>query len=170
MDSTQMRATAYDAASFQTMDVLSFILGEHRYAIPLAFVQEVALIVPFTPVGRLPPLVEGVIECRGNVIPVLDLRAHLNVPARPAGPQDHLVILRSGDRNLALRVDQVAGVMRIDPERLHSSDQLKLPPSGVAGIIRLDGLMLLSDVPGFLAAVDQDLLDQWLETVRPGRT
>jgi purine-binding chemotaxis protein CheW len=153
-----------------SLNALGFSLQDHRYALPLEVVQEVALIVPFTPVGRLPRMVEGLIEYRGQVIPVLDVRAHLGVPARPADSHDHLVIVRAGTRITALRVDTVIGVVQIDPATVHTLDALQLPPAGVAGVARLeDGLILLHDIDSFLNCVDRDILDEWMKTARPER-
>lgn len=88
--------------------LLAFELSGQRYGLPLAAVLEVVRAVAITPLPGVPPVVEGAINVRGRVVPVLDLRARFGLPPHPLDPDQHLVLARTGRRLVAVRTDWVA--------------------------------------------------------------
>src|SRR5262249_23324974 len=90
-------------------------LGGQRYGLAVADVREIVRAVPPVPLPGAPPLVEGVINIRGSVVPVLDLRRSFGLPARPLEHTDHLVIVRTAGRLVALRVDRALDLVRVAP-------------------------------------------------------
>src|SRR5205085_6551817 len=62
------------------------------------------------------PAVEGVVNLRGRVVPVFDLRVRLGLPARAVAPSDHLIVAQSGGRLVALRVDRALDLIQLDAE------------------------------------------------------
>jgi chemotaxis signal transduction protein len=81
-------------------DVVVVDVGERRVAIPSSQAREVAAAGWVTPVPTAPPLVAGVMQLRGQVLPVLDL----GPAARPVRPEDSLLIVEYGPARAALRV------------------------------------------------------------------
>jgi purine-binding chemotaxis protein CheW len=81
-------------------DVVVVDVGDRRVAIPSSQAREVAAAGWVTPVPTAPALVVGVIQLRGQVLPVLDLGGH----ARPMRPEDSLLIVDYGPARAALRV------------------------------------------------------------------
>ena len=81
-------------------DVVVVDLGDRRVAIPSSQAREVAAAGWVTPVPTAPPLVAGVIQLRGQVLPVLDL----SQSGRPLRPEDSLLIVEYGPARAALRV------------------------------------------------------------------
>ena len=77
-----------------------------RFGLDAGSVQEVVRAVATTPLPMATPLVEGVMGLRGQVVPVLDLRAKLRLPAKGPEPSDDLVVARAGGHLVALRVDR----------------------------------------------------------------
>lgn len=122
------------------IEILELRLGDERYAVPLARVIEVAPRVALTELPGVASPIAGCIDYRGTPIPVIDLRARLERPARPGSLTDHLVIARTDRRPVALLVDRAVGVAAIDPDAVAAA-----PESArvVGGVVRLEGGLLL---------------------------
>jgi purine-binding chemotaxis protein CheW len=94
-----------EAWECQRREILVFEVGGRRYGLPASEVRELLRAVTILPLPQTPADVEGVINLRGTVVPVLDLRARLGLPAKPIEPSDHLVVLRGDQWLVALRID-----------------------------------------------------------------
>lgn len=92
-----------------------FRLERDRYALPLASIREV-VVAPerYTRVPRAPPSVKGVMNLRGRVVPVVDLKALLGVAATPAAGPGKVVLLDRGRRELGLLITDVDGIESIE--------------------------------------------------------
>lgn len=141
-------------------DLLTFDLGSQRCALVLADVVEVVRVVAMAHLPDAPPLVEGIIDLRGVVVPVLDLRARFGLPPKAVDLSDHLLIARAGLRLVAIRVDHARSLVGIDP------GDIDHPPSAgnaLAGVAKLpDGLALIHDLATFLSADEGQSLDDAL--------
>jgi len=144
-------------------EVLLFTLEGQRYALPLEDVRELVRAVRLTPLPRAPAVVEGLLDLRGELLPVLDLRRRFRLPARRLSPSDHLIVAQAGRRNLALRVDRAEGLLALEPGQLDASPR-ELPGVGyVAGALKLpDGLVLLHDLRTFLSEAEALELEEAL--------
>jgi purine-binding chemotaxis protein CheW len=144
-------------------EVLLFTLEGQRYALPLEDVRELVRAVRLTPLPRAPPVVEGLLDLRGELLPVLDMRRRFRLPARRLSPSDHLIVAQAGRRNLALRVDRAEGLLALEPGQLDASPR-ELPGVGyVAGALKLpDGLVLLHDLRTFLSEAEALELEEAL--------
>ena len=141
-------------------DFLLFTLDGQRFAIPLASAREVVRAVAITPLPGAPPVVEGVIDVRGAVVPVLDLRRRLGLASRPVSAADQMVLAWTGERQVALRVDRVEWMESIGPDRIEASDRITAGARHLAGVARLpDGIVLLHDLAAFLAQAEAEALD-----------
>ena len=142
------------------MDLLTFDLGGIRCALPASDVREVVRAVSILPLPNAPDAVEGVINVRGTLVPVLDLRRRLHLPAKPIAVSDHLVLVRAGARDVAVRVDRAVAVVAAADEHLEAPD----PDITAAPFIRAvgklaDGLVLVHDLRRFLDASEQASLE-----------
>lgn len=88
------------------MEILLFEVGGQRQALASRDVREVLPAVTVTPMVGAARFVEGVVNLRGSVLPVVDARAWLGLPTRPAEPSDHLIVVRVEERSAMLRVDR----------------------------------------------------------------
>ena len=116
--------------------LVTFTLGQQIYCLPVADVQEVLRMVAMTPLPDAPPEVLGAINVRGVPVLVLDLRRRLGLPAQPPTPVSPLLLVRFGNKCLALLVDRVNGVVHVPAT------------SDVTGLVRLGddlGVLLRSD-------------------------
>jgi purine-binding chemotaxis protein CheW len=141
-------------------DVLVFMVGGSRCAVPLAHVHEVARAVAITPLPTAPPIVEGVINVRGTVVPVVDLRSRLDLPPEPLRPEQRLIVVQAGARTVALRVDDVDWVSRVRTSSVAEPERIARGIGWLAGVARLrDGLVLLHDLDSFFRQGEAEALD-----------
>jgi purine-binding chemotaxis protein CheW len=96
--------------------IVVFLLAEQEYALPVADVHEV---IPYEPPTRVPVRDErvlGVINFRGQIVPVYDISAQFGITAAPVPTR--VVLINSADRRLGLAVTQVADVLSVNEEML----------------------------------------------------
>lgn len=131
--------------------VLVCDVGRDRYALPLDAVLEVVPAVALSPLPGAPPLVDGVINVRGTLVPVLDLRARLGLRREPLKASEHFVLAKAGEQTVALRVDRASDLLEIPAESFRSAEALRGETGLVTGAACLsDGLVVVCDLVAFL--------------------
>lgn len=145
-----------------------FVLEEQRYALHLSAVERVLPMVSVSPLPKAPEVALGAINVHGRVVPVLDPRRRFELPARDYGPTAHLLLARARQRDVALPVDEVLGVIEVAADLVASSGTV-LPDLGyVGGVVALeDGLLLIHDLDTFLSLDEELVLADALEEARP---
>lgn len=120
---------------------LTFWLDGQRYAISVAHVEGIVRMLPITSVPEYPPYAKGVIDLRGTVIPVLDLR--LRFGKREAEYTDATCIIncRVEENNIGLIVDEVDAVISITPDMISTPPRMEADPAKryLTGIARVSG-------------------------------
>ena len=120
--------------------VVCFTVGPYRCALDIMLVREVIPARPATPMPGAGPIIEGVVELRGALLPVIDLRRRLGVEAPP--PPGKYVVATVGGTGVALGVDAVHDVRRWDAAAVQPP-----PPSlvagSVAGVVHTDDEVVL---------------------------
>ena len=96
------------------LNVLIFEIEGQRHGVPAADVQELLPALAVMPVPGAPADVEGVINLRGVIVPVLNLRQRFGMAPRSVALSDHFIVLRLRDRLTALHVDHALEVARLD--------------------------------------------------------
>lgn len=153
--------------SGERLEILVFWLAAQRYALCLPEVKEVHRVVAITPLPTGPDVIEGVIDVRGELIPVMDLRKRLGRPEKPVQLSDHLILARADQRSVALRVDAVEGLVELEPGQVQSAREFASDAEYLAGIATLpDGLVLISDLHRFLSPGEATALDEALRVRR----
>lgn len=132
---------ATTSAAQDLFQVVSFRLAAEEYAFPITMVKEVILPAGITRVPQMPACIEGVINLRGAVIPVVDLRKRFGLTATPPTEQTRILIAKPGGRVVGFVVDAVSQVLKI------RRDQEQPPPETIAGIAQkyLHGIAKISD-------------------------
>lgn len=140
--------------------VLLFTVGEQRCALGLSAVERVVRAVAVTPLPGAPSFVAGIISVHGAVLPVLDLRQRLGLPARELGPGDAFILARASARRVALWVDAVHRVAEFAPEALVAAAGITPGlDDTLAGVARLpDGLAFVEQLDRFLSLEDEGAL------------
>lgn len=103
---------------------LSFSLGDEEYAVPLLSVKEVIAIPEITPVPHTPPYFLGIMNLRGQVISVMDLRLKLGIKANP-GAETTIIICDLKPYSIGLVVDSVNSVLNPVAERLNAKPEIQ---------------------------------------------
>lgn len=139
----------------------------HRCGLSADDVDEVHRAVEVTAVPLAPHVVEGVVDLRGEVVPVIGLRRRLGLAPSPVRPSDRLVFVRLPDRRVALRVDAVLDLVSVQAAQQIAGTEL-MPEAGyLEGIVRLDdGLLLIHDLTAFLSSQEAASLDEALAQQR----
>lgn len=145
------------------LQLVTFTLGTEEYGVDIMRVQEIIRMQDITRVPQMPPFIEGVINLRGNVIPVIDLRKRFALPVAEQTVQTRIVVVNVEGRVTGVVVDAVSEVMRV------GEDQLEPPPPVVAGIgheyLRGVGkiggrLVILLDLDRVLTVAEHEQLDK----------
>lgn len=119
--------------------------------------------VDISPLPGAPVIVEGIVNVHGTIVPVFDLRTRLGLPARTIDPSQHLVILTTGNRPSAVRVDAAEDFLSIaDADITISLADAGLGGAGaphVAGIAATaDGTTIIYDLAAFLSSSESETL------------
>lgn len=109
------------------IQLVVFILNNEEFACNINDVREVLKMVKVTPLPQSLKFIEGVINLRGEVIPVIDLRKRFNLPEVDYSERSRIIIVEVGSNQVGLIVDEVSEVLRL------SSSQVQASPSGVTG-------------------------------------
>lgn len=110
---------------------LNFWLGQEAFSLPILKVREIIRLQSITPVPRMPRCVKGVINLRGKIVPVMDLRERLELPSVDYDEHSCIVILQANETgHLGLIVDRVEDVAQINESDIESPPGLGLGSRG----------------------------------------
>lgn len=143
--------------------LVSFSIDEQLLAIPIDVVERIIRAVEVTPLGNAPPTILGIIDYRGNIIPVLNLRNRLGFPDRPVKASDRIMIIQTTSRKQALVVDEMRAVLSVNNEQV-STREIFNETIDAQGIARSgDGLILIYDPETFLSSDEEVALNNLLK-------
>lgn len=110
MSSSTISGTAAEARTARGGKFLTFFLDREEYGIEILSVREIIGLLPVTPVPQSPYYVQGVVNLRGQVIPVVDLRLKFDMPSLPATEETCIIVVQTGGAQLGIVVDKVSEV------------------------------------------------------------
>jgi len=142
-------------------EYLSFELGEEKYALNILNVQEIRTYGDVTPVANSPVFIKGVMNLRGIVVPILDLRVKFNLGDLSYNSHTTVIITTIGDRHVGLVVDGVSDVIKINPEKISSSPEFNstLDVEYLEGIGTVgDEMIILVDINRLLTNKEMGLV------------
>ncbi|MBU2491649.1 MAG: chemotaxis protein CheW [Bacteroidetes bacterium] len=114
--------------STKLLQLVSFKIGDEEFGVDILSVQEINRMLQITRVPNSPNFVEGVINLRGKVIPVIDLRIKLNMERTEYSPDTRIIVVEINNQTVGFIVDSVKEVLRI-PESI-----MEAPPELAAGV------------------------------------
>ncbi len=131
---------------------VTFMLAKETYGVGAGFVREVYPLKDYTPLPGVPSFIFGIINIRGQILPIVDLKKFFNLPEKGLGELNKVIILQNENMKFGILADTITGIQTIDDVDLQASvdtitgigaEYLK----GVTGdrIIILDPETLLSD-------------------------
>ena len=152
-------AAKRDAASLEGK-YLTFRLGDEEYGLEILKVQEIIGTMDITPVPGTPPFVRGVLNLRGKVIPIVDLRLKIGMEAAAQTDETCTIVVQARGVQMGTVVDKVSEVLNIASEDIEETPSFgaQVNTDYILGIGKLAGrVRLLLDIDRVL--VDDDLMD-----------
>jgi len=131
---------------------VTFTVGEEEYGVNILSVREIRGWSPETRLPNLPDFVRGVINLRGVIIPIFDLRARFGGGATEVTKRHVVVVIQVGERTRGILVDAISDILTV------ARDQIKPPPEIECGLVEaryLSGLATADDRMVTLLAVDR---------------
>ena len=168
-----LRRPGDEPAAEEKLQLAVFTVGEQAYALDIMQIREVIRPLPITRVPRTPPFIEGVIELRGAVLPVVDMRRRFDLPpSPPTRSTKYLVVAVPGTATaagpaarwlVALLVDGAREVVRLAPSSVRTAPAMAWAPEVryFSGVFQhRDRLVLVVDLPALLSPVERATLDR----------
>jgi len=132
-----------EASSQALQQVLCFALAGEAYALPILKVREIQAQATITRIPKAPPYMPGVINLRGAIVPILELRHRFSLGAAPDDTRPVIVIVEVQGRTVGIRVDSVSDVLDLDPGSIRPAPELgtqtALGREFIAGLATLPG-------------------------------
>ncbi len=129
------------------MQLVGFIIGKEYFGVDILMVQEIIRAAPITAVPNSPEFVEGVINLRGSIIPVVELRKRLNLFMQDSKPEDSwILILNIEGRVTGFIVDSVTEVLKIDETTIEPPPDIVvagLESQYIRGVCKIDEKLLI---------------------------
>jgi purine-binding chemotaxis protein CheW len=130
------------------LQLVTFTIGE-QYGVPISQVQEIIRVGKITRVPNSLPYMEGVINLRGRVLPVLNLRKRLKLPEKDISQESRIVVVEASTKVIGLLVDSVSHVIKVSPEVVERAPEevLEVDSDYITGVCKLqNGLVILIDL------------------------
>jgi purine-binding chemotaxis protein CheW len=115
-------------AAVKQIEIVEFLLAHERYGIEASFVREVYPLREFTPIPGTPPFVLGIINLRGEIISVVDIKKFFDLPEKGITDLNKVIVLQNATMEFGILADAVPGA------RLISLDELQPPPRTFTGV------------------------------------
>ncbi|HZO87208.1 MAG TPA: chemotaxis protein CheW [Chthonomonadaceae bacterium] len=133
--------------------LVAFCLANEIYSIDIALINEIIRLQEITQIPRTSPDIEGVINLRGKIVPILDLRRRLGLPAAEPTATTRIIVVEIADCTVGLIVDSVTGVLRLPESNIEPPSELvsDLNADYIRGVGKTESaLILLLDMPRVL--------------------
>lgn len=104
---------------------VTFFLGKEEYGLPILHVREIIGLVPITPIPQTPSYIRGIINLRGSVIPIVDLRAKFGMAESEESRENCIIVVRAHGMDTGLAVDRMSEVSSVDDAEIQEP-----PPVG----------------------------------------
>ena len=118
MTGKENKKAAKDASVTRGCEILTFRLGDEEYGVDILQVQEIRGWEKATRIPNTPGYVKGVLNLRGSIVPIFDLRQRLNIPPRAYDKETVIIVLRvsraQAERSIGVVVDRVSDVLEAD--------------------------------------------------------
>ena len=157
---TDIRDIALDDTAEQL--VVMEISGE-RYGVSIGAVSTIIRMQEVTSIPRTPSFVEGVINLRGSIIPVIDLRKRFGLPVGELTKASRIVVVEAADQMIGMMVDSVCETLKLPQSAIEPPSPIvvNVDSAYVRGVGKQDGrLVILLDVEKVLTVKETDLLSK----------
>ncbi len=149
------------AGGGEILQLVTFTLGNEEYAVDILKVQEINRMKEITRVPNSPPYVEGVINLRGKVIPVVNLRAKFGLAERENDEHSRIMIMDIQGITMGLVVDSVSEVLRIPASTVEPTPPMasNISTEFIRGIAKMeDRLIILLDMDRLIGKSEESVM------------
>ena len=157
---------ASESAATLLREFLAFKLGAEEYGIDILRVQEIRSYEEPTRIANSPPFIKGVVNLRGVIVPIVDMRLKFNLESANYDSFTVVIVLNIGNRIVGMVVDAVSDVITLTPEQLR-------PVPGFNSAIQSDHLLaigaidkrmlILVDIEKLMTSSEMGLVEQTLQ-------
>jgi purine-binding chemotaxis protein CheW len=120
-----------------------FDLGGQEYAIPVLHTREIIKMAEVTPIPRAADFVEGVINLRGRIVPVINLHKRLNLKRAENTRDTRIIVVEHNEASVGIIVDRVQEVGRYSPEEIERPESVTKGNEYISGVIKKDDRLWL---------------------------
>ena len=146
--------------------IVSFLLGRETFAVMVSQVREIQKVQDITRVPKMPAFIEGVMNLRGQITTVIDLKKRFNIdsdgPSRTA--QSRIIVAEIGDNQLGIIVDAVEDVMRVPRQSISPPPATLVAgveANALTGICKLpDKLIMMMDLEKIISGAEMAMLSR----------
>lgn len=152
------------------LQVVGFRIGRETFGLPISIVREIVRVPEITAVPNAPDYIEGVINLRGRIIPIVDLRKRFGQKTVESSKKNRIVVVEIGPRAFGLIVNSASEVLRIPPSEIEEPNSVfqEGELDFVTGVGKLKGrLVILLDVSKILKRGELSSLDEIARAPEP---
>ncbi|KAB2951832.1 chemotaxis protein CheW [Heliorestis acidaminivorans] len=143
------------------IQLVVFKLGSEEYGVPITQVQEINRLMTPTKIPQSPPFVEGIINLRGKIIPVIDLKKRFNLPLVDHTANTRIIVINIGENTVGVVVDAVTEVLRLPMSSLEPPPPMisSISVDYLKGVGKVgDRLLILLDLDKILTEKEKEQL------------
>lgn len=158
-----MQANEERASGRGSRELLTFTLGKAEYGIDILKVQEIRGYDAVTAIANAPEFIKGVINLRGIIVPIVDMRIKFNLGNVTYNQLTVVIILNVANRVMGIVVDGVSDVIALEADQVKAAPEFsaELEMQYIAGVGTVDQRMILVvDIEKLMTSRDMDLVEQ----------
>jgi purine-binding chemotaxis protein CheW len=162
MEAMMQGAAAAGDNDLVASEYLTFTLGSEEYAIDILKVQEIRGYEPPTLIANAPPFIKGVINLRGIIVPIVDLRIKFNLGKIEYTPFTVVIILNIAGRVIGAVVDSVSDVLSLTSAQIRQAPDFSgsFDTKYILGLSSIDQRMLIvTDIERLMTSADMELIE-----------
>lgn len=140
-----------------------FKLGNEEYAVPITQVKEINRLSTTTKVPKSPTFVEGIINLRGQIIPIIDMKKRFDLPQSEYTGEARIIVIQVNSSTFGIEVDSVSEVLRVSSSDIEPAPQIAcgIDSTYITGVAKVaDRLLILLDLDRLLSEEEKDQLQK----------
>ena len=145
------------------LKVVIFLIREMNYAVDIGRVREIIYFKKPTPLPEAPPFVEGILDLRGIVVPIIDLKKKMGMAAEGRSAPKHILIINIKNGMLGIVVDEVKEVLHLMEDQIQAPQKIHKGPGAryLTGICKIgERMVFLLDLDALLTGDEQARLGE----------
>ncbi len=129
----------------EEFQVVAFKLGQEEYAVEILYVQDINRLLNITRIPRSDRHIEGVINLRGNIIPIVNLHTKFNLQASGNDEDKRIIVFQYDELKVGILVDEVSEVLKIKKDEVEPTSKVygSIEAEHIKGIAKFEGRLLI---------------------------